>query len=93
MRAPDRFAMLLMALLPAFLPFAFGQQNSNRADLAERYDNLPLSFEANHGQVNSQVRFLSRGSGYSLFLTDTSAVLALTRNDAPGSGRHWRKQP
>jgi hypothetical protein len=34
-------------------------------------------FEANHGQTDRQVKFLSRGSGYTLFLTPTEAVLAL----------------
>src|SRR5579863_2091963 len=33
------------------------------------YGNLPLSFEANQGQTDSEVRFLSRGKGYTLFLT------------------------
>src|SRR2546423_6656706 len=33
------------------------------------YGRLPLSFEANHGQTNPAVNFLSRGSGYTLFLT------------------------
>ena len=46
------------------------------ASAAERYGNLPLSFEANQGQTDSQVRFLSRGSGYSFFLTQTGAVLS-----------------
>ncbi len=36
---------------------------------------LPLSFEANHGQTDPQVKFLSRGNGYNLFLTATEAVL------------------
>jgi len=36
---------------------------------------LPLSFEANHGQTDSQVKFLSRGNGYNLFLTATEAVI------------------
>ena len=44
---------------------------------AETYGKLPLSFEANQGQAGSSVQFLSRGSGYSLFLTGNSAVLAL----------------
>jgi hypothetical protein len=39
---------------------------------------LPLSFEANQGQANGRVRFLSRGPGYSLCLEKTAAVLALT---------------
>jgi len=62
---------------------AHGQQasTSNRASVAENYGKLPLSFEANHGQSDPRVKFLSRGSGYSLFLTDSSAVLALTRQD------------
>lgn len=41
------------------------------------YGRLPLSFEANQGQVDSAVRFLSRGEGYTLFLTSTEAVLSL----------------
>ena len=40
---------------------------------------LPLSFEANQGQTDEQVRFLSRGEGYTLFLNNTEAVLALRR--------------
>jgi uncharacterized protein (TIGR03437 family) len=38
-----------------------------------------LSFEANQGQVDSEVKFLSRGRGYTLFLTGTEAVLALNQ--------------
>ncbi|AXC10960.1 Cell surface protein [Acidisarcina polymorpha] len=45
--------------------------------MAASYGKLPLSFEANHGQTDPQVRFLARGAGYSLFLTNSSAVLAL----------------
>jgi len=37
----------------------------------------PLSFEVNRGQTDARVRFLSRGSGYTLFLTGTEAVLRL----------------
>ncbi len=37
----------------------------------------PLSFEANQGQTESQVKFLSRGDGYSLFLTSHEAVFRL----------------
>ncbi|MFQ5695334.1 MAG: SBBP repeat-containing protein, partial [Terriglobia bacterium] len=41
------------------------------------YGKLPLSFEVNQGQTDAQVKFLSRGQGYTLFLTATEAVLAL----------------
>ena len=38
---------------------------------------LPLSFEANRGQTDPSVKFLSRGDGYALFLTADSAVFKL----------------
>ncbi len=43
------------------------------------YGRLPLSFEANRGQTDERVTFLSRGSGYSLFLTRNEAVIALKK--------------
>ncbi len=43
------------------------------------YGNLPLSFEANQGQTDKAVRFLSRGSGYGLYLTPTEMVLTLKK--------------
>ena len=41
------------------------------------YGKLPLSFEANHGQMNGQVQFLARNTGYRLYLTPTEAVMSL----------------
>src|SRR2546429_4495849 len=41
------------------------------------YGKLPLSFEENQGQTAREVRYVSRGSGYELFLTPQEAVLAL----------------
>ena len=38
---------------------------------------VPLSFEANQGQIDRQVKFLSRGDGYSLFLTSNEVVFTL----------------
>ena len=49
-----------------------------QAKILDSYGKLPLSFEANHGQTDARVRFLSRTSGYSLFLTADEAVLALS---------------
>jgi uncharacterized protein (TIGR03437 family) len=46
------------------------------------YGTLPLSFEINRGQIDSEVKFLSRGSGYSLFLTPAGAVLSLHKEHA-----------
>ena len=55
-----------------------------RASLGEEYGRLPLNFEVNRGQVDGKVKYFSHGSGYSLYLTSTEAVLALTR---PETGR------
>jgi len=48
-----------------------------RSRLLETYGRLPLAFEANQGQTDPQVKFVSRGAGYNLFLTSTEAVLTL----------------
>src|SRR5712691_4610667 len=41
------------------------------------YAKLPLSFEANWGQADSRVKFLSRSGGHTLFLAADEAVLVL----------------
>jgi hypothetical protein len=50
------------------------------------YGQLPLSFEVNRGQTAAPVNYLARGSGYTLFLTPTQAVLGLTQGKG-GSGQ------
>ena len=48
---------------------------------------VPLSFEPNQGQLDSRVQFVSRGSGYALFLTPGAVVLNLERqHQAPVAG-------
>ena len=47
------------------------------ARLAENYGKIPLSFEANQGQTDARVKFLSRGPGYTLFLTGDGVALEL----------------
>ncbi len=53
------------------------------ARFAVRSGRLPLSFEANRGQADYRVKFLSRGPGYTLFLTGSEALLALRANSNP----------
>ncbi len=55
--------------------------NATRGKVGQSYGKLPLSFEAN--QQNGEVKFLSRGSGYNLFLTDGEAVLVLSKPEKP----------
>ena len=52
-----------------------------KSTAAENYAKLPLSFEANQGQSADPVKFLSRGKGYTVFLTPTEAVFSLRDKD------------
>ncbi len=52
-----------------------------KAEVQEAYGKLPLSFEANQGQTDDKVKFLSRGHGYSLYLTADETVLKLRNKD------------
>jgi uncharacterized repeat protein (TIGR01451 family) len=44
------------------------------------FGKVPLSFEANRGQTDARVDYLSRGKGYTLFLTRGQAVLRLEKD-------------
>src|SRR5438132_3532973 len=62
------------------------------------YGRLPLAFEANRGQTDPQVKFLTRTGNHIVFLTPTEAVLALTtgqgkRKDDVGRARRSPKRP
>ena len=58
---------------------------ATRARVGETFANLPMRFEANQGQTDPRVRYLARGSGYTLFLTDTEATFALQRQKRKGT--------
>jgi hypothetical protein len=64
-----------------------------QARVIEAYGKLPMSFEANMGQTDARVKFLSRGSGYSLFLTSTEAVLSLQMSAAQETGTESSTTP
>ncbi|MGD8509732.1 MAG: SBBP repeat-containing protein, partial [Syntrophobacterales bacterium] len=51
-----------------------------RTRVSKSYWRLPLRFEANQGQTDSRVKFLSRGLGYNVFLTPGEAVFSLRSN-------------
>src|SRR5260370_40135278 len=59
------------------IPSAIHANPRNSAMIVKGYGKLPLAFEANQGQTDPRVNFLSRGAGCSLFLTPDEAVPAL----------------
>src|ERR1700704_3292352 len=89
----SRYASILSRTMLVLFPFLAGvvlpAAAATDARVSESYGKLPLQFEANRGQTDKDVRFLSRGPGYSLYLTAGEAVLVLAkpsaaaRRDAP----------
>jgi hypothetical protein len=66
------------------------RDSATKDRVVEAYGNLPLAFEINKGQVDSPVEFISRGDGYSLFLTPREAIMFLRgqiENDHPDTNR------
>ena len=54
---------------------------ATQARAYEAYGKLPLGFEPNRGQAPAEVQYLSRSSGYSLYLTPNEVVLSLRGSD------------
>jgi len=81
-----RFPFLVVAIIAGFAgwicatsePIVKAQPPvAKKTQRHDSYGRLPLNFEENRGQTDPRVKFLSRGNGYSLFLTSTDAVLKL----------------
>jgi uncharacterized repeat protein (TIGR01451 family) len=88
-------SLAAVILLAGTLGFGAGAQSStpdpaDRARIDSDYGKVPLQFEANRGQQPAQVKFLSRGKDYTVFLTPDGATLSLRklksqpRIDKPG---------
>jgi len=59
-----------------------------RAALVSEYGKLPLDFEQNQGQTDARVKFLARGAGYTVFLSDDQTAtlrLIAPAHDPAGS--------
>src|SRR5690242_11453256 len=68
------------------LPASMNAQTAS-GDSRLKQANLPLYFEANQGQTDARVKFLSRGTGYTLFLTEDGATLSLSVPQVADSAR------
>lgn len=78
---------------PAVLPIASAialsapapTEPAAAAQMTQDYGKIPQYFEANRGQTDPEVKFLSRGRGYTLLLTAHEALLALSRKGKRGN--------
>jgi hypothetical protein len=89
--AESWFQLSPAALAPAAADSSTSATISHAGRPVAAYSKLPLSFEANRGQTDPRVRFISPGDGYALFLTGNEAVLALSKPSAvSGQPAHQR---
>src|SRR5947199_1815699 len=72
-------SLLLFALFLCLVRNSFAIQSD--------YSGLSLSFEANGGQAPAEVKFLSRGNGYSAFLDESGARITLRGGDQQATVR------
>ena len=75
MKLNKRFFQQLLAAIQLFSSLALAQSREHIRDVSQ----LPLVFEINRGQTDQRARFLSRGNGYTLFLTPAEVLLSLRR--------------
>src|SRR5580704_13801706 len=84
-----RLPLLLVVLAACFSIPVSAESNSNTNSAARsHYLNAPISFEANRGQADLAVAFVSHGAGYSLLLSRQQVTLSLNQtNDATSTIR------
>jgi len=58
-----------------------GPPEPHKAQL-QKFANMPLMFEPNQGQTDTNVQFVSRGLGYTIFLNGDGATLSLERPES-----------
>src|ERR1043165_8106915 len=90
-RMSNRSLSIFLALIvvAAVFPLAAAQQPVQAKLAAGALANIPLTFEANHGQFDAPVRFLSRTPRYTMFLTPTETVLRLRDAGAQNDVVRW----
>ena len=94
---------LFVLIFMGFPPKAHSQAAKNepanvprasKQHFAEACGKLPLAFEANTGQTSEQVKFLSLGQGYTLFLTrNAETVLVLNPSSQEKTSEQPKKTP
>ena len=78
----NRMAKMIVAVMMGTLSVSAqqagaAQMSRPNAQVVKNFGRLPLTFEANQGQASGQVKFLSRGKGYTALLTAGGMVLNL----------------
>src|SRR5437667_12910768 len=92
-RAPWILASFIIFILLIAGLIVINTDQTARHDPCDLYCKLPLSFEANLGQASNNYKFLSRGKGYSLYLSPAETVISLQHsNGKSSSAANFRMQ-
>ena len=73
----SKSALLFAAFLQVAIAATAQTATNGGVQLIQSYGQVPLRFEPNAGQTDSQVRYLSRGNGYTMYFLPTEVALAL----------------
>jgi hypothetical protein len=71
----------LIVVLSVAIQLCSAQQSARGAQASPNYGRMPLTFEPSQGQTDPQVKFLSRGKGYTAFLMAGGMVLSLRASE------------
>jgi len=86
------FTCLLLTLLVSNV-ICCAQRSHTVPPESGSYGERPFMFEANKGQADSKVQFMSRSGGYSAYLTEGQLVLAFPSAVADGSSAFTTARP
>jgi hypothetical protein len=92
MQARRIVVLLSLALIPQFAEAQSRPSDPPPVRVRRAMTNGPMRFEQNRGQADSRVRFLARGRGYQLFLSEADATFQFTDRLAPGDAALFRMQ-
>jgi Calx-beta domain-containing protein/beta-propeller repeat-containing protein len=70
-----------------------GQRHVAGGQLNDNIGSLPITFEPNQGQVDPQVKFISRGKDHNLYLTAAEAVMQFGRPKEKEKKKEWEALP
>lgn len=75
-----------------FSTLCFEIANADNAQILENYGKIPLAFTMNQGQVDSQVKFTSQGSGCSMFFTPQGTTFLLSKETEASVAKRLAKR-
>jgi hypothetical protein len=90
--AAEKIQNAISEQTPSAIPEASVSANESGLSLSASYGKTPLVFEENQGQTDAQVKYVTRGNGYALYLTQSEAVFTLQttapEKRSPAAAKH-----